>query len=67
MRFPLILAAMVALASPIAMAGSPAKCTCTKKCQIECKAGHPKSCKCKHCDCAKGGKCDSGCSNEDKA
>ena len=66
MRFPLILSAVLLLASPLAMAGADAKCTCTKKCHMECQKGNQKACKCKHCACAKGGTCESGCSMKAK-
>jgi hypothetical protein len=32
-------------------------CTCSDKCQKACENGKSKSCKCKHCDCAKGKEC----------
>ena len=65
MRIPLIFTTVLALMSPMSvLAGTAAKCSCTKKCHAACKKGDNKNCKCKHCDCAKGGTCDQGCSEK---
>lgn len=65
MKYAMLFGTILALASPMAIAG--AKCDCTKKCKTECQTGKSKNCKCKHCDCAKGGKCDAGCGGEANA
>lgn len=37
-----------------------AKCLCSEQCMTQCQNGDSKDCKCKHCDCAKTGKCSQG-------
>ena len=54
-------ALLLNLSTPTFAVESEHKCDCTKECKENCKKGQAKDCKCKHCDCKKGGEEGSEC------